>query len=408
MTTVIKNIGQLVTCSHSDEPMPPVDVLTNTTLTVVDDRIEAIGDVSLHADEVVDAQGAIVLPGFIDSHTHLVFAGNRCNELSLKARGLTYQQIAAAGGGILSTVQATQASTEEQLLELGLKHLSWCLRNGTTTLESKSGYGLDLETELHILLALHRVDATFRQSIGDDPHPRIHSTFLGLHAVPPDAPSKDDHVRFMIDEVLPLVHNAGLASSVDAFVEEGYFSHDDARRLASKAQELAMGLHLHVDQLSDNGGAKLAADLGAMTADHLEQASAEGIAALKNSETIPVLLPASVVGLGLDRYPDARAMISAGLPVALATDFNPGSSPTPSIPFVMALASRHMKMTPDECIAAVTVNGARALDLNDRGRLATGQKADFSVWNGEDWRECLYWIDGPRPSQVWVNGRRAI
>jgi len=359
-----------------------------------------------NAEETIDAQGGVVLPGFIDSHTHLVFAGNRANELEMRANGKTYQEIAANGGGIMSTVKETRAATEQELLELGLKHLTWCLRNGTTTIEAKSGYGLDLETEVHILLALHHVDAAFCESIQDTAGSRVIPTFLGLHALAPEFVNRQKYVDYIVEEVLKVVAGAKLAQYVDAFIETGYFTPEDATKLATKAKELGLGVRLHVDQLSDGGGAKLAATLGATTADHLEQTSQAGIQALADAGVIPVLLPASVFGLGLTKYPDARAMIDVGLPVVLATDFNPGSSPTPSIPFVMALATRYMKMTPAECLAAVTVNAANSLGLTDRGQLVAGQKADFSVWPLKDWCEVMQWIDGPRPSQVWANGVR--
>ena len=408
MTTAIVNIGQLATCPPSGASLDAlVEVRHNVTLLIKDGLVASItDDDSPKADQVVDASGGAVIPGFIDAHTHLVFGGTRVNELAWKAKGDSYQDIAKKGGGILSTVSRTRSLAEDALFESGLNHLAWCLRNGTTTLEAKSGYGLDLQTELHILLAIHQIDSAYSQSVGETFGARVVPTFLGLHAVPPEANTKSEYVDLMVDEVLPLIARAGLATSVDAFIETGYFEEADAIRLATKGREFGLGLKLHVDQLSDQGGAVLAAKLGAKTADHLEHTGHEGIAALKKAGTIPVLLPASVFGLGLNHYPDARAMLETGLPVVLATDFNPGSSPTPSIPFVMALATRHMKMSPEECLAAVTVNAAKALDIADRGTLHPGKKADFTIWPFSDWREVAYWIDGPRPSQVWVNGRK--
>lgn len=404
MRTALANMGQLVTLTQAGE----LSVLQSAFLVIEDGLVAEIGEGKPSADvqETLDLGGAIVLPGFIDAHTHLIFGGNRVDDLDRRSEGRTYQEIAALGGGIMHTVRETRNCSEDQLFEIGLKHLTWCLRNGTTTLEAKSGYGLDLQTELHLLLALHRVDATYRQSINEDSGLRVHPTFLGLHAVPKEAESREAYVAEMVGDVLTVVHNAGLATSVDAFIETGYFTADDAAHLAARAQELGLNLHLHVDQLTQSGGAALAAQLHARTADHLEQTDSEGIQALKASGTIPVILPASVFGLGLSKYPDARGMLDCGLPVVLATDFNPGSSPTPSIPFVMSLAVRYLRMTPTECLRAVTVNAARALNLRDRGRLEPGQKADFSVWALSDWREVMTWIDGPRPSQVWANGVR--
>ncbi len=408
MRTALVNIGQLV--SASEETPPRIHVIENATLIVENGEIIAAGDGNhtvAEPDVTVDVDGAVVLPGFIDAHTHMVFAGNRAHELEDRAKGKSFQQITAAGGGIMSTVSQTRAADERALLEESLHHLSWCVRSGTTTIEVKSGYGLDLETELKMLLTIHRVAQTLGGSTGHPNTQRVFATFLGLHAVGPEFDG--DHTAYihhMIGEVLPLVHNTDLCSYVDAFIEPGYFSAEDAHRLAAEAKVYGLGVRLHVDQFSDSGGASLAAEVGAATADHLEHTSAEGIAALAKGTTIPVLLPGSVLGLGLTQYADARAMLDAGLPVVLATDFNPGSSPTPSIPFVMALANRMMHMTPDECLAAVTVNAARSLGLSDRGRLAPGQIADFSVWPIKDWREAVCWFDGPLPTSVWMSGKK--
>ncbi|MBS1724567.1 MAG: imidazolonepropionase [Armatimonadetes bacterium] len=403
MRTAVVNVRQLVT-PEKDR----IRVIEDATLEFDGNLVTFVGtagDATGDVDHTVDAEGGVVLPGFVDCHTHLVFAGSRANELEWRSQGKSYQEIAALGGGIKGTVARTRAATEEELFEEGLRHLTWCVRNGTTTLEAKSGYGLDLQTELHILLALDRINVAFGKVSDHAPVRRVFPTFLGLHALPTEYDGdKAGYVAHMVDEVLPVLAKAGLAVAVDAFIEQGYFDAVDARKLKEKATELDMKLRLHVDQLTDGGGAQLAAELGAQSADHLEHTSKEGIAALTGSSTVPVLLPGSVFGLGLSKYPDARAMLGAGLPVALATDFNPGSSPTPSIPFVMALAVRYLRMTPDECLQAVTVNAAKSLGLADRGRLGAGQLADFSIWPVQDWREVMGWIDGPRPSSVWVGG----
>jgi imidazolonepropionase len=403
MTTALVNIGQMVTVRPGS--VWEVDVQADTSLTIRHGRIVASGAGPEGADRVVDAEGGVVLPGFIDAHTHLVFGGNRCHELAWKCEGKGYQEIAALGGGIQCTVRDTRAASEESLLMTGIEHLTWSLRRGTTTWESKSGYGLDLENELKLLFTIHRLERTLMDATEDRVTRRVFPTFLGLHAVGPEhTGNKSAYVDLMLEEVLPMVARAELATSVDAFVESGYFDHDDARRLATKAHEHGLALRLHVDQLTDNGGAALAAELGAVSADHLEQTGPRGIQALAKSGTVPVLLPGSVLGLGSNKYPDARSMIDHGLPVVLATDFNPGSSPTPSLPFVTALAVRQMRMTPEECLAAVTTNAARSLGLEDRGRLVEGQLADLSVWPIVDWREVMTWFDGPTPSSVWLSG----
>ncbi|MBL8065406.1 MAG: imidazolonepropionase [Chthonomonadaceae bacterium] len=401
MRTVVKNIGQLATPLSDGS----VAVTRDAVLSFVAGKIEFVGpgrDFGEPADETYDAAGGVVLPGFVDAHTHLVFGGHRAQELELRARGQSYGEIKAAGGGIMSTVQATRGLGQEDLLAIGLKHLAWCVRAGTTTLEAKSGYGLDLSTELDILLALHNIDLAFASSTGLKT-PRVVSTFLGLHAVPEGAET-DSFVEDVIDRWLPAVHGAGLATYVDAFVEQGYFSPDQCRMFVRAAQKLGFSARLHVDQLTVGGGAALAVELGASTADHMEQTV--DFIPLIDSDTIPVLLPGSVLGLGLNKYADARALLDAGSPVVLATDFNPGTSPTPSLPFVMALAARHMRMTPEECLKAVTDHAARSLGLHDRGRLEPGLLADFSVWPLVDWREVIQWIDGPRPVSVWAAGTK--
>lgn len=407
MRTCISNIGQLVTGT----PGRKVEVCRDASLVFENSLIVYAGssnEFDNPAENIVDANGGVVLPGFVDAHTHLIFGGNRSRELALRARGASYADIKSQGGGILSTVRNTRELSPEEMLERGMLHLTWCLRGGTTTIEAKSGYGLDRSTELDILLAYHQLDQMLATATSSPDFQRIFPTFLGLHAVPEESNSAQEYVEIVTKEILPVIANTGLAKYVDAFVEPGYFEAIHARELAKRAHEFGLELRLHVDQLSNSGGAQLAAELGAVTADHLEMADAQGIAALRDSNTMPVLLPASVFGLGLSRYPAARDMIDAGLPVILATDFNPGSSPTPSIPFVMALACRYMGMTPEECLVATTINATRSLGLSDRGQLKPGMLADFSIWQLHDWQEVMQWIDGPRPVSVWASGTKVI
>lgn len=365
------------------------------------DRIAALGPESeLRAEagdaEIVDAEGGVVTPGFVDAHTHLVFAGNRANEFEMRCAGRSYPEIAASGGGIMATVRATRTASDAALVDAGLRHASWMLRCGTTTIEAKSGYGLSVEHELRLLRTAREVDDAGPQ--------RVVATCLGAHAVPAEfGDDRAGYVAMVTDELLPLA--APLCRYVDVFVEDRYFSHDDARRIATRARTLGLGVRLHADQLTNNGGAALAAEIGAVTADHLEQTDEAGIRALAEGGVIPVLLPGSVYGLGLSRYPAARAMIEAGLPVVLATDLNPGSSPTPSLPMVMSLACTQMRMTPAEALTACTINAAHSLGLAEEiGSLEPGKRADFVVHTVEDWREIAYWFGANAVRVAWVGG----
>ena len=348
--------------------------------------------------EVVDLGGRIALPGFVDAHTHLVFGGNRLDDFERRARGESYEQIANAGGGIWSTVQKTRAASEEELFQLAKKRVDWFLKCGTTTIEAKSGYGLTLEDELKILRVIRRLN--------DETRLEIVPTFLGAHAVPRDT-SADRYVDLVINEMLPRVAKERLAEFCDVFCERGYFDVGQSRKILTAAKMLRFKLRGHVDQLSNLGGAKLMAELGAITADHLEKTGEQGIAALKSANVQPVLLPGSVYALGLKDYPRAREMIDAGLAVVFATDFNPGSSPTPSMPMVLSLACTQMKMSPAEAISAATINAAYSLKRGDKvGSLEPGKLANVAVFECEDYRELTYWFGMPQTHSVYVRGER--
>jgi imidazolonepropionase len=348
-------------------------------------------------DDVVDAGGRVVLPGFVDAHTHPVFAGNRADEFEMRASGATYQEIAARGGGIRSTVRKTRAAAEDELVAAGRRYAQWFLRGGTTTIEAKSGYGLSVTDELKMLRAIQRLNA--------ETPLRYVPTFLGAHSFPDEfRDRRDEYVDLIVNKMLPQVADEKLAQFCDAFFEKGYFDEAQTKRIMRAAQAQGLQLRLHADQLSLNGGAELAAELGAVTADHLEETGAAGIAALKSAHVQPVLLPASVLLIGAKKYPDARAMIDAGLAVVLATDFNPGSSPTTSMTLVMTLACTQMKMTPAEAITATTINAAYSLGLGSKiGSLEPGKHADFVIHNCDDWRELSYFAGISNPS-VYVCG----
>jgi imidazolonepropionase len=336
----------------------------------------------------------------VDAHTHLVFAGNRADEFEMRCSGITYQEIAKQGGGILSTVRRTRAATESELLAVAQKHASWFLRGGTTTIEAKSGYGLSVEAEMKILRVVDRTARTTPL--------RCVPTFLGAHEVPEEFLGRTNaYVKLVIEEMLPLVAAEKLASFCDVFCEPHIFDQPSAARILEAARGRGFGLRIHADQFSCSGGALLASALGATTADHLEHTDAASIAALARANVQPVLLPGSVYSIGSRHYPPARAMIEAGLAVVLATDFNPGSSPIASMPVVLSLACTQMKMTPAEGLTAATVNAARSLHLgHEVGSLEPGKSADFVVHEASDYREIPYFLGTQRPAMVFAQGER--
>jgi len=402
--------SQLVTLAGPRRPrigqeMRKLSIICDGAMLVRDGRIVQTGALSeieplIDADcEVVDAAGRVVTPGFVDAHTHPVFAGARADEFEMRAAGKTYQEIAAAGGGIKSTVRKTRAASEEELFLASKRYCEWFLRAGTTTVEAKSGYGLTVEDEMKMLRVIRRLDAETAL--------RYVPTFLGAHTVPDDYnDNRPAYVDLIVNEMIPLVAREGLAKFCDVFCEVGAFDPDESRRILLAAKNHGLKLRVHADQLSLSGGSELAAELGAMTADHLEHAGQSQISNLKSANVQPVLLPASVLMIGSRRYPDARAMIEAGLAVALATDFNPGSSPTPSMLFVLTLASTQMKMSPAEALTAATINAAYSLELGDEiGSLEAGKQADFVIHDCEDYRELGYFAGIEHPVSVFVKGR---
>lgn len=348
----------------------------------------------------VDARGKCVTPGLIDAHTHPVFGGTRANEFAWRAEGQTYEQIAANGGGIRSTVSATRKATDLDLIERSRTSFEWMIRCGTVRCEAKSGYGLTVEDEIRLLRCA--------RSAADSLNLPIHLTALAAHAVPPEFEGdRDGYVRHCATEILPAAKDA-CAEYADLFVEQNYFTVDCARAIALSARELGLGMRMHVDQLTNGGGAALAAELGAVTADHLEQTDEAGIAALAAAGVIPVLLPMSVFALGKSKYPDARTMLEAGMPLVLASDFNPGSSPSPSLPLTMSIACTQMKMSPAEALSATTMHAAASLGMAaDGGSLEPGKRADFVIWDCPSWQEIPYWIGAPLVLQTWIFGKCA-
>jgi imidazolonepropionase len=358
----------------------------------------------------IDAAGGAVTPGLVDPHTHLVFAGTREDELVMRQRGASYLDILAEGGGILSTVAATRAASEGELLAHGRRWLDEMLGHGTTTIEAKSGYGLDLATELRLLAVAYE--------LGREGPIEIVPTYLGAHAVPPEYRARPDgveaYVRHILEEQLPGVAAQGRARFCDVFCEEGAFTADQSERILRAAAAFGMGIRLHADEIVPSGGAELAAELGAVSADHLAAPSAAGIDALAaaSAEDRPVvatLLPATTWFLMKDRHAPARTFIDRGVPVAVGTDFNPGTSPTPSLPLAMTLACLNLGLTPDEALAAVTINAAYAIGLGEEiGSLETGKAADLVIWNVPTSRQIPYWPAADLVRTVIKRGRIVV
>ena len=346
----------------------------------------------------VNAEGRLVTPGLIDCHGHPVFGGHRAVEFELRLQGASYEEVARAGGGILSTVTATRAASEEQLLTSALTRVDQLIASGATTIEVKSGYGLTVEDELKMLRAARR--------IADARGVTVKTTHLAAHAIPPEY--KGRNAAYIADVAIPslcLAHAEGLVDAVDAFCEGIAFSVDDLRPLYAEAQALGLPVKLHAEQLSDLGGAAFAAGLGALSADHLEYLSADGIAAMAKAGTVAVILPGAFYTLHETQQPPIAALRAAGVPMAVATDVNPGSSPLASLTLAMNMACTLFRMTPEEALLGTTAHAARALGLADRGRIAPGLRADLSLWQADHPAELAYRI-GSTPLHSRIFGGR--
>jgi len=379
--------------------MRDVEVLTDAAVLLDDARIAWVGPraEAPRADQVTEVTG-VILPGMIDCHTHAVFGAPRLDDHQRRALGEDYKAIAAAGGGILQSVRDVRARSEADLEALTRARLATLLAHGTTTIELKSGYGLDLEAELKQLRVIRRLAETQAATLVP--------TFLGAHEVPPEhRRDRAGYVRLVCEQMIPAVAEGRLARCCDVFCEPGVFSPAEARAILTTAQRHGLALKLHADELEGSGGAELAAELGAWSADHLAAVSDGGVRALAASGTVAVLLPATMIFLGKRSQAPARRLIEAGAAVALATDFNPGTSPTVSLPLVMALGVSQLGLRHAEALTAVTVNAAAALGLaGERGQLAPGFAADLVVAAVEDWREVGYWIGANVVSAVWTGG----
>jgi len=405
------NSSQVVTCSgparaRRGAELQDCAILTSAAVAVAGDTIAAVGprdelERRYVEAEQVDCKGGILIPGFVDSHTHAIFGKPRYEEQELRAAGADYMEIARRGGGIHASVRDLRARGEEELYQLAIARLARLASYGTTTVEVKSGYGLSLEDELKML----RVARRLRES-----QPvRIVPTFLGAHEIPLEARAtpagRADYVTSLVSAMIPRVAADGLAQFVDVFCEPGVFTVEESRSILSAARQAGLHLKLHADELRPSGGAQLAVELGATSADHLAAISHDGIRALAASETVATLLPGTMLFLGKDRQAPARALIEAGAAVALATDFNPGTSPTTNFSLILTLAVSQLRMSVSEAILAATVNGAAALGIADRvGQIAPGFSADLALFDCDDVRELPYWYGDNRCRATWVRG----
>ena len=397
---LIKNAAELLTC-HADSPKRGGDlnnpgVIENGAVAVTAGKITYVGptkDINFEAKQTIDAAGKVVMPGLIDCHTHAVFGGSRENDFLRKLRGERYLDILKAGGGILSTVEKTRAASREHLLAKTLKHLDQMLAYGTTTMEIKSGYGLTFDDEQKILEVAE---------LANQKHPMdVVKTYLGAHTVPKDK-SKSEYLREVLDSLEKMKPHAEFC---DVFCEDGAFSPEESRQILTAAQNLGYKIKIHAEQMNTLGGAELAAELNAVSADHLEHISDAGIDRLAESDTVGVLLPGVVFYLMLDKYAPARKMIDRGMALAISTDFNPGSCPCDNLQLIMTLACLQMKMLPAEVINAATINAAFALDRqNEIGSLHSAKQADIIILDAPNHNHVPYRFGANRVETVIKNG----
>ena len=376
-------------------------VIEAGALAIADGRIAWVGP-QAEAPEAGTAavrslEGRWITPALIDCHTHLVFAGDRSAEFEQRLRGVSYEDIARAGGGIMSTVAATRDASASELYAATLPRLQALATEGVATIKIKSGYGLNIESELKMLAVARQLGEAVPQT--------VRTTLLAAHTVPPEyREDADAYVALVCDELLPEVAAAGLADAVDAYCETIAFDADQVARIFERAAEFSLPVKLHADQLSDSGGASLAAQFGALSADHLEYTTEAGVRAMADAGTVAVLLPGAFLTLGETQLPPIGPLREHRVPIAIASDCNPGTSPICSLRMAMMLAARQFRLTPEECLAGVTREAARALGLDDRGTLETGKRADLAIWNVSHPRELAYWFGTPQLAELIVRG----
>ena len=395
MKTRIKNIGAISTWSQKEQK---VVTFRSKEILIDDGLIVDITKKAKKADIEIDAKGALITPGFIDSHTHPVFYGNRANEFKLRIAGKSYSDIAQTGGGIISSIRGVRQSDENMLFEDSHKRIIDFLKNGTTTIEAKSGYGLNVEDELKMLRVIERLN--------EESQLDIVPTFLGAHAFPPEfSEDHDGYVRLICDEMIPAVTEGKLAEYCDVFCESGYFTVNQSRMILKTAKKYGLKPRLHADEFVDSGAAELASEIDAISADHLMAVSDAGIEAMAKNNVIATLLPGTTLFLGNHVYAPGRKMIDAGCEVAIATDFNPGSSTLQSLPIAMSLAVLYCGLTIEEAFKGVTFNSAKSLNREETlGCIKVGYQADLLFWDIESLEEIPYWLGNSRITKVLKKG----
>ncbi len=396
---LIINIGRLITMEEGDDRQGKLGVIEDAAVLIEDGKISWLGKKSEapDAEETVDAGGKVVMPGLIDCHTHLVHAGSRQNEFNMRSNGNSYKEIAESGGGIMSTVRSTRNASLEDLYDESSRRADEAIRNGITTVEIKTGYGLDLEAEIKMADAIGELDSS---------HPlQVYGTFLGAHIVPAEYKDKrSEYIDIVVNQMLPQIAKKEWITSCDVFVEDIAYSIEEARSIAKAAKDLGLEIHLHVDQFGDSGGAKLAAELGALSADHLDHTSNKGMKLMAEGGVIGVVLPGASFFTGGGHYPDVRKMIENEMQIAVATDYNPGTTPSLDLMLNASIAVTQMKMTCDEALLGITKIAAEAMGLADRGVIAEGMRGDLIILDCEDEYYPLYQYGANLISNVIIHG----
>ena len=407
---IIRNAKELLTLKGSNEArsrkeMDDLAIINNGTIVINDKKIIWVGNDNelpnmYESENIIDAKNKVVMPGFVDPHTHPVFKNTRENEFEMRILGKTYVEISKAGGGINSSIVGVRESSKEELFDLAKMRIEKMIKLGTTTIEAKSGYGLDTENEIKMLEVIQKLDETLPIDIVP--------TFMGAHEFPPEYKNdKNEYIRILNEEMMPLVKEKGLAKYVDIFTEDHVYNIEQSRKILSTAKSLGFKLRMHADEIVSIGGADLAAELGAISADHLGAASDEGLMKMAEKKVIATLLPGTIFSLGLPNYAQARKMIDLGIPVALATDYNPGSCNCDDMSMIISLACIQMKMTPAEAIVASTFNGACALEMQDEiGSLEIGKFADIIILNIPSYQFIPYHLGSTNIETVLKKGQK--